>query len=286
MKILLTFLLFSSLRISAQHQERSLFVYNVAFGGLGGGIGAILNKPKAMNWKKAFLTGAWQGSVGGALNYTGKRSIYLINKHKKYIYAWAGKLLHAAGYSIIQNAALCEPFLQNWNIDYGPVRFDFSFNKRKRFKARFLPESIFAMVMSGRTASFNLKQTLATGEITFTSKKLLELPNGKTEIGVSYGRAIAYVDNPDFSNVHKLVAHELIHQYQYSEYQLFNTWLQPLAKKIASKKLQHIFTDYIYMDIPYFLVPYNVAGHYGPLRYFKNFYEFEAERFATNAVVY
>ena len=74
------------------------------------GIGAIINKPKNTNWKHAFVHGAWQGSVGGLLNYTAKKSLYFINKKQNDAYAFPAKILHAAGSSIIENAALYNKF--------------------------------------------------------------------------------------------------------------------------------------------------------------------------------
>ena len=76
MKIATTLLLFLHLNLFAQHQEQTVFFYNVAFGGITSGIGAIINKPKEVNWKKAFLKGFWQGDIGGLLNYTGKKTLY------------------------------------------------------------------------------------------------------------------------------------------------------------------------------------------------------------------
>lgn len=67
----------SHLTVSAEHQERTVFVYNAAFGGITSGIGGIINRPKEVNWKKAFLKGLWQGGIGGLLNYTGKKTLYL-----------------------------------------------------------------------------------------------------------------------------------------------------------------------------------------------------------------
>jgi len=49
MKIATTLLLFLHLNLFAQHQEQTVFFYNVAFGGITSGIGAIINKPKEVN---------------------------------------------------------------------------------------------------------------------------------------------------------------------------------------------------------------------------------------------
>jgi hypothetical protein len=283
---LLLFILLKTHSSIAQHQERQVFFYNVGFGGFTSGIGALINKPKGNNWKHTFVKGFWQGSVGGLLNYASKKTLYLNNKNQSNDFSWPSKILHNASTSIMENAALNEPFLQNWNIDYGLLRFDFSLNKTKKFKARLLPEAIYAIIKVSRYGKFDFKNTLQTGNIVFSSDNLLILPNGNYETGLSYGRAIVFVDNfPNNINKYQLLAHEIIHQYQYGEYQIFNTWLKPLEKKVLSKTLQTIFTKYIYVDIPYIVLPYNLEGRYAYPHYFKNFYEFEAQRFSTNKFV-
>lgn len=283
MKYFLSVLLILHLNSFAQTQQQTLFVYNVAFGGVTSGIGAIINKPKELNWKKAFLKGFWQGDIGGVLNFASKKSLYLVNKYQNNIYAWPAKILHAASNSIIENAALNEPFLQNWNIDYDLVRFDFSFDKERKFKVRLLPEALFATIVSATYGKFDLSSTLATGNIIFSMKDYLTLPNNNTAEGVTFGRATVYEDNPQSSlNKYHIIAHELVHQFQYSEYQVFNSWLKPFERKVKSKSLKNIFTKYVYLDMPYFVLPYVIAGNHRGDRFYRNFYEFEADRFATN----
>jgi hypothetical protein len=286
MKIATTLLLLLHLNVFAQHQEQAVFVYNVAFGGITSGIGAIINKPKEVNWKKAFLKGFWQGDIGGLLNYSGKKTLYLVNRNQKDIYAWPAKLLHAAGSSIMENAALNAPFLQNWNIDYGLVRFDFSFDKQRKFKVRLLPEAVVATIIAVKYGKFDLGTSLRTGEIIFKDDRVLDLPNAPLASGVTFGRVIVYVDTPQsYYTKDRILSHEIVHRYQYNEYQIFNTWLNPVARKIKSKSLQSIFSKYVYLDIPYFFVPYYINGRHADPHYYRNFYEFEADRFATNAYV-
>ncbi|MEO8111786.1 MAG: hypothetical protein ABI594_17195 [Ginsengibacter sp.] len=286
MKVVTLLLLLVHLHASAQHQERTVFVYNIALGGITSGIGAVINKPKQVNWKKAFLKGFWQGDIGGLLNYAGKKTLYLVNRQQKDIYAWPAKLLHAAGSSIIENASLQEPFLQNWNIDFGLLRFDFSFRMQRKFKVRLLPEAIVATIIASDHGRFDFGSSLRTGEMVFKTRDILNLPNTPFAAGVTFGRAIIYVDTPQsVYTKDRILAHELVHRFQYNEYQVFNSWLQPVVKKIRSKALQTIFSKYVYADIPYFFLPYYIDGRYAYPHHYRNFFEFEADRFATNSYV-
>ena len=185
----------------------------------------------------------------------------------------------------MENAALNEPFLQNWNIDYGPVRFDFSFNKKRNFKARLLPEAIFATILGSIYGKFDVVSTLSTGNLIF-SRKYSFILNNNTALGITFGRASVYVDNLQYGfNKYRIISHELVHQFQYGEYELFNTWLKPSENKIKSKSLKKIFSKYIYFDFPYFILPYFISGHHKTPHFYRNFYEFEADRFATNKYV-
>lgn len=288
MKVYFLILLFISLTLTcfSQNQEKTVFVYNVGFGGLTSGIGAVINKPKGANWKKHFVKGFWQGSIGGLINYSSKKTLYLHNLNQNKAFFWPAKILNSAGTSIMQNASLNQPFLEYWNIDYGLVRFDFAIHNKKHFRVRLLPAGIYATIAASRLGKFDLENTLITGQIIFSSKDYIRLQNGFTTTGTSYGRALAFTNNKQiYPNVYRILGHEIIHQFQYNDYQIFTTWLEPLGQKIKSKTVKNIFTKYIYPDIPFTLISYNLAGHYANPHYFKNFYEFEAERFSTNSYV-
>lgn len=280
--IFFLFLLFPNLLFS-QKQERQIIVYNVAFGSLSSGIGSVINKPKNSDWKKYFLKGVWQGAIGGFLNYSGKKTLYLINKKNEPGFGWPAKILHAAGTSIIENAALNEPFLQNWNIDIGPVRFDYSVNHEIKFRARFLPISIYAFYYGNKYGKFDFKTTIKTGNMAFKNPVSLDV-DGNNYDGYSFSRAFIILDE-DYVNKNKILSHELTHLFQYRDFLVLNTWLKPLEKKVKSKSIKKIFTNYIYLDIPYFWPIYQLEGMPNNNNYFKNFFEFEAARIATNRYV-
>ena len=264
----------------AQHQEREVFLYNVSFGVVSSGIGAIINKPKGTNWRHAFLRGAWQGSIGGLVNYSSKKTLYLVNKKQDVFYASPALLLHAAGSSIIENAALYHPFLRNWNLDYGPVRLDWS--PHRTLKVRFLPEIIYAGIHGGIYGHLNAKESLLSGVAVFENKQYT-LP---FQTGLCLGRSVLVTNNKFLdANKYGTLAHEFVHAFQYRDYQVFNTWLKPLEKKIKSKPLNRVFSRYIYFDMPYLVPFYELQGRYPYNRYFKNYFEFEAQRFSTNKLV-
>lgn len=283
MKSIFILLLFPIIAV-AQHQERTVFLYNTLFGGFSAGIGATINKPKDVDWKTAFVKGFWQGSIGGTINYESKKTLHLIYKNQNVAFALPAKLLNAAGNSIIENAARSEPFLQNWNIDYGPVRLDFSFNGKRKFTVRFLPMSVSAILDGVKDSKLDLKTSLWSGNIVFAyHKSYFFTRRGKNYLGASTGRGFTYTATQSDSEVHYIIAHELVHEFQFKEYQVFNAWLKPFEQKVKTKTLQKLFTNYIYFDAPYFLAAYSLGGLFP--NHDKNFFEFEADRFASNSIV-
>lgn len=264
--------------VFSQDQEIKVLTHNIVFGGLTGGVGAIINKKEGDNWRKNFVRGFWQGSIGGLLNYSAKKTIYYIDQNKQTGYALPARLLSSAGNSIIQNAAANGPFLKNWNFEYGFLRFDYYAGAEKKFRVRVLPESVIATAVALNKGRLDVNTTLLTGVMVLKSTELINTTRGSTD-GINYGRAFIYID--DTLKYH-LISHELIHEFQYREYLVFNAYLKKEVSKIKETRFKKILTKYIYPDIPYFGLFYLLEGNEPKPRYFKNYFEFEAERFATN----
>jgi hypothetical protein len=276
----LLILLFLPIAIFSQNQESKVLFYNVGFGGITAGIGAIINK-KSEPWKKCFLRGFWQGSIGGLLNYSAKKSIYLVNKNSNVAYALPARVISSAGNSIIQNAAANQPFLQNWNFEYGFFRVDFSTGTKSKFGVRILPESIIASAILLSKGKPDIHTTLLTGVMSFKSNNLIYSARGAHD-GVNYGRAFLYLDS---STKYHVIAHEIIHEFQYREYLVFNSFFKTSVSKINAPALKKLFTQYIYPDVPYFGLFYMLEGINPSPMIFRNYFEFEAERFGTNKFV-
>jgi hypothetical protein len=262
--------------LRSQGQEEKLFLYNVGFGGITSGIGAVINK-KGENWKTCFLRGLWQGSIGGLLNYSSKKSIYLVVNNKNFTYALPARLLNAAGNSIVQSAARNRPFLKDWSLDYTLFHIDFSLGPQRNFSVRLLPAALVAGSFAFGQGKLDLPTTLQTGVMVFKTAEWLD--QVKRTSGINYGRAVVYLDT---SNKYHIVSHEIIHEFQFREAQVLNAFFQPMAAKMKNTSFKKAFTSYLYPDVPYFGLFYMMEGNYPGDRSLRNFFEFEAERFALN----
>ncbi len=278
--------------VLSQNQDNQLLIYNVGFGVVTSGVGAVINKPKNSDWKKYLIKGIWQGSIGGFLHYAGKKSSYNFiteaNNTATYIIP---KILHSAGSSIIESSALDKPFLKDWHFEYGPVRVDFSTVGSEKCCFRFLPYFINSVLSisqyhnaDNKYVKIDFVRSLSLGVLTFKGNDLLFTNQnyGNAVSGSSSGRVICY--SKDLDNYTQTIAHENIHTFQFGEYQLLNTWFNKLVNQFAPCSIEKLFAKYIYADIPYFSIPYRLEGINNENHY-KNFFEFEAQRFSTNQFV-
>ncbi len=267
-----------------RNQEATILAYNIGFGGLTAGIGAVINKSKGASISKAFLKGFYRGCFGGSLQYSGKKLTHLIVSQDSYWYAWPARITHSAGASIVESAALNRPFGQNWNMDFGPLRFDLSVGEKKGLRTRFNAWIISDIIIASQQGRLDWKKTLQTGCLAFCSDEWIKMPLFDTG-GVSYTRSYVYSKKNGveygYTRNKEIIVHELIHIFQYKEALSINTWLNPFKTRL-SPGVQNIVNNYIYLELPYHTGLYLLDGLHNLDNYYKNFYEFEAERLSTN----
>lgn len=282
MKAFIVLLLLLPSTLFSQQQEIKVFSHNIFFGGLTGGIGAAVNRKNGESWKRNFIRGFWQGSVGGVLNYGSKKSLSLIEKKNNLGYAVPARIINAAGNSIIQNAASNGSFLKNWNLEYGFLRVDFSLSSQTNFRLRILPASLISAAFALPSGQLDRKSSLLTGMIVVRKKDLINTLHG-THDGINYGRAFIYYGNSP-RPLH-IISHEIIHEYQYREFLVINSYFKKGVSKLKENGLKKFVTKYIYPDVPYFGLFYMFEQTEPGPHFFRNYYEFEAERCALNGHV-
>lgn len=261
-------------------QEAELLAYNVGFGIVSTSIGALINKPKHTPVWPYLKRSLWQGALGGMLQYSGKAFTYQITRTNDYWWGWGSKLIHSAGNSICFNASLNKPFGQYWVLDYGPARLNFEFKSgRLQFRPQFNLLFVYDIYNGSRYGHFDLKQTLQLGSVVFQADDSIIDIDGWTALGATFSRSIVLArDVPPAT-----VAHELVHVYQGNEYRIFNSYFNPLVSRIKNPVLSGVFR-YVNIDLPYNYIPY-MFWPKNHDRYYRNFFEFEAEFFSTNSYV-
>lgn len=269
----------------AQNQDAQLLAYNSLFGGITAGIGSIINKQKKDNTWKVFKRGFLYGSIGGTVNYAGKKIAYNINATGKSWYGWPSKIIHSYGSSIIENAALNKPnVFASLRMPIGFVMLDVNAENKFKLNASIMPISFGRFVSQLSKYTIDVTTSLNTGVPIFKNSNLNSINTYASFNNISLSSNL-YTLGADFKNYN--LTHEFIHILQHREYMVFNTYVKKIDNNIKSKSkfynfLNKVFTfDYNYTIPTQLFIKRNQFG----ANYFKNWYEFEAERFATNNYV-
>jgi hypothetical protein len=265
-------------------QDVQLLISNMLFGSASTGFGAVLNKNKTQKTWPVFWKAAKAGALGGTLLFAGKKCSYLIYNSEDNIVvgAWSSKLIHNAGASIMENAALHKPIFSHYNLYIGFLRLEFDWNKKFAFTPRVMPLSLSGFIYSSIAyhGKFDVSRSLQMGTPYFRTKQTTNF------LGIAIKGNVTIVQSPQYNlrNYNEVSAHENGHVLQGNEYYIFNTYFQKPSDKLKSKsKVINRLGKYIYLDQPIYegltLGLYNLAiSQFGC--YWKNPLEFEAERMA------
>ena len=288
-KIITLSLIIASCNAHAQNlrQEMGLFTANTLFGGLSAGFGSVINKEQGQKSLPVFWKGFKYGCIGGALLYAGKKSTNLITQKVSYAVpgGWGSKLIHNAGASIIENASLHRPVLSHYNLYVGFMRLEFDWDNHFSFRPRVMPLTAIGLLYSVKAydGSINFGKSLKYGF------SYMETHLKKNFDGITIKGNVTMYQQNSFNNAHYrfVTAHENVHVLQGQEYFVFNTYLHAQSARIINKSpLLKKISKYVYLDIslydPLYLAMYNFSiSQLGC--YWKNPYEFEAEKMAANS---
>jgi len=266
-------------------QEIKLASANIIFGGVSTGLGAVINKQKSQKVLPTFWKGFKAGCLGGTLLFVGKKCTNAMYNDKEITIwgGWGSKIIHNAGASIMENAALHRPAFSHYNLYIGFTRLEFDWQNRFRFHPKIMPLTLAAMIYGiyAYDDKLDLKKSLTLGTPVFIADRKPEGGIGLTfrgNISVYYDQSI----DPDF--YHSVYAHENVHTLQGQEYYIFNTYLnRPVSKFKSSSKLINSISQYVYVDLSMFDFTYTLAKYIATKKCdctWRNPYEFEAERMA------
>jgi hypothetical protein len=265
----------------AQKQERQVLIYNVALGGITSGIGAAINKKKENKLLPTFFRGFKYGCVGGLFLYGGKKISYQINRQNNLALGWPSKIIHSYGSTIIENASKNEKdIFSKLSFPIGFVRFNFSIQKRLKCNVQLQPTSLASFFVNTAYWEFKPKESLLIGTPVFMSNSNYVVNNRGG--GYALTNTFTYSDQYT-SQSYEIFAHEHIHILQGREYLVMNTWFKNPTNDVLNKMNNNTkkILKHLYLDVPYNYLFYSML-YKNPPCYFKNYFEFEAKRFATN----
>lgn len=271
--LLLLLLPFSSTYPQSNDTEAGL--YNVAFGGITGAIGAVINKKPDEKFEKVLLKGLWQGALGGYITFESKRIIRHAWKEEDWKVYWASKFVNAAGNSIKENAANNRDFWEQWNLTIGFNRIEFHTKDNFNVRYKIMPISAVYTIDAFFRFRFDLKSSLNYGQFVFRRNDLTVTSYASATAGY-----IVYNDaySPLKTTPNQTVAHEIIHMYQGDDFFFINSFYhKPLKKVFENKKTLRKIDSYIYYD--FHLIPlratYLIENNRTD-KYYDNYLEHEA----------
>lgn len=201
-----------------------------------------------------------------------KVSVGEISIKENYSYSWAAKISNSLGTSFVENATLNKPLISDFHVNlFGFNRLEFSTQDKFKMKYKIMPIALLFNSYVIATSKFEFNKTIATGELVFSSDKIATSRNYR---GFTLGTTI--VMNTNFLNYKSTFSHELIHVYQYYDYNFINSFAhQPLAK-LKSKSNFFTKNDFIYLDLqsPILFSLYSIEKNKN--KYYDNFFEKEA----------
>lgn len=215
----------------AQRNDTQAGLYNVGLGSLTGGIGAMINKKPNEQLGSVLLKGLWQGAIGGYTIFESKRLTRLIYQNKELGFSWPSKIVNAAGTSIVENAAANRNLWEKWHLNYGFNRLELDLTGRPKFQYKVMPAALVSSIGIALQTKFEFGKTLQTGQFIFSSNtKRWKETNSE---GIAFPGNIVY--KPDVERFHNLIAHEIIHIYQFNDFNGINTYLDKPHAYLSSK---------------------------------------------------
>lgn len=271
--------------INGQANNTEAAIYNISVGSVLSGIGAVLNKEPGEETGKVLLKGMAQGAIGGYLVYESKILIGKIAKQEKLDYGWPAKIVNSAGISIIENAASNRNFWDQWNLNIGFNRIEFHTKGSFAIKYKILPAAFVLNTYSAIGNKFELESSLKTGEFIFSGNSYYN-SDVTSFTGVTIGTSI--IIEPGQLKNYDLISHELIHVYQYQDFNVFNTYVNsPLKALESNSKFFNEANNWLHYDFNFFIKrPLYMAEHFRVdtstrAGYNKNFFEQEASYYSN-----
>ncbi|CAM3579816.1 hypothetical protein FLGE108171_04195 [Flavobacterium gelidilacus] len=269
----ITILVLAFLSNSYSQQNKIEFgAYNVGLGGFVGGIGALINNSKNEKPLKVFANGFLKGSIGGGFVHLSKLSIGEIAIKEKYEYSWLAKLNNSIGTSIIENASLNKKMFSKLHINIGFNRIELYPKEQFRVKYKIMPVSFLFTSYIALTNDFEFKKSIASGEFIFSSDNNKIFKNEYN--GYTFGTSI--VLNKNNINAKDTFSHEIIHVYQYYDYNFVNSFMHKPIKKLFSDSSFFSNDKLFYYDFQSPIINSLYLIEYQKEKYYDNFFEKEA----------
>lgn len=279
--VIVVVIFFLNTQVWSQANNTEAAMYNIGFGMVTSSIGAVINKPKGKKTWAVVRKALWQGALGGALTYGSKHLIQVSADKQNWRYVWPAKILSNAGASIKENAALNRDFWEQWNLNIGFNRIEFHTKDKFKIRYKLMPVAFYLTIRAFVNTELDYKSSLKFGEFYFLSDDIYYMKNHI--IAETYNGLVIqskyYKNNLTDNYFFRSQLHEEIHLFSQNDFEVINTYLNPVENKYSEKnKLVNFLTKTIYPRWSYYLIfrPLYLLEERTAHTKYDNFFEHEA----------
>ncbi len=261
-------------------QQHQILAYNLLLNGVVGGVGGLIHKTPGEKGWKVFTKNFAKGALGGLVIYSAKYQTYYLRQPNNTFVAPANRLYYFLGNSMVRNASMNKKLLSEYTFNlYGlDMVMNFGNKEEKFFKARLslaTMGSFASFVVLGHR--FDFHKSLEYGIFYFNMN-----PSITQYGGFATFNCIAILRNQHTGGIlYSAIPHEFVHTYQFYDYHAISNLYTP-AMEPKYKRIKYYSTLARYFKLDYEVWFQSALYLVQPSpRYYKNFYEFEAQHFST-----
>jgi hypothetical protein len=224
--------------------------------------------------------------VGGLVKYSAKKQTYFLSTPYFNFLKPINRAYFFLGHSITMNASRNEKMLSNYYCNYYGMNFHYnnSAKRGERFSAKLslaTTTSLIVFLADGNKLDFY--NTLEFGQFYFdkSNSSKISLPNSGGFAGFNTIAIEKINGNPNTS----IISHELVHNFQYYDYFSISSFYEKSLNKKLNESSFYVKASK-YFDFDYQPLIFGALYLTQPKpRYFRNYFEFEAEHFGERKFV-
>lgn len=280
--LLISLFSFQTYSQSFKKQNDGVLAYNLGINCLIGGIGGAINKKKGEKWSHAFLKNFVKGGLGGLVKYSAKYQTYYLRNQTQVLYSTLNRATFFLGHSITMNASLNERTFENLYFNYLGINMNYKpyVERGERFSGKLSSGTLISSVLFAVDGhQFNFNKTLEYGQFYFELDPETTIDGLGTVNGLAGYNSFAIRHYQTNQPAQSSVPHELVHTYQNYDFFALGSFYKKQQDALLDKsKLYRLTSKYIDYDYQFLFHSALYAAQPKP-RYYKNWFEFEAQHF-------
>lgn len=279
LKSVCVLVLLLAMPVSAQNyatQRSQVLFSNLLSNALIGGIGGAINKKSGEKAAKVFARNFFKGALGGLVKYAAKYQAYYLARSNGPAMAHLNRMWFFLGHSFTMNAARNLNLFESYECNLYGFELKYIPGHDKKVTARLsLATVLGAAMFASQNYRFNFYRSLEYGVLYFDMS-----PAQSAFTGFATFNCIAVKEISGRTST-SVIPHEVLHTYQMYDYFGLSAFYNRFTEKYYTNRNGYKkLSPYLVLDYEWAF--YGAAYGLQPKpRYFRNYFEFEAEHFSS-----